>query len=55
MVCTDAIKQEVKHFANRKSAILASDMAPVVTGEDVDEELRVTIQNDFDPDVPENP
>lgn len=31
-MCTHAIKYEVKHFANRKSAILASDMAPVVTG-----------------------
>lgn len=31
-MCTHAIEHEVKHFANRKSAILASDMAPVVTG-----------------------
>ena len=31
-MCTHAIKHEVKHFANRESAILASDMAPVVTG-----------------------
>ena len=31
-MCIHAIKHEVKHFANRKSAILASDMAPVVTG-----------------------
>ena len=31
-MCTLAIKYEVKRFANKKSAILASDMAPVVTG-----------------------
>ena len=31
-MCAHAIKHEVGHFANRKPAILASDMAPVVTG-----------------------